>query len=457
MNPSSSGGPLVRRILLAAISLVALAGPALIVTLAPSAPPVAMMMANRRQVIVPATSIPKVEPVDLVALAPDDARTINAGIPFSTGPNPAARPFNLKDQPEDLARAVDCLAAAELYEAGDDSTGEKAVAQVVLNRVRHPAFPRTICGVVFEGSERSTGCQFTFTCDGAMVRRQPSAAGWDRARKIARSALTGSVFKPVGYATHYHTDWVVPYWQSSLDKIAAVGTHLFFRWSGWWGTPPAFNRRTETAEPVIAALAGFSDAHTPQAAIEQADAMVDAPVMISTAADGAADTFLVRVDPRAPPDSYQALAIGICGNRLHCTVMGWGDQKSIPVALPATPVQRSLMTFSYLRDRPSGFEKALWNCTQIRRSDTRQCMKPPTLLRLDEPHESQLAPGPRIDTPLPVLKLDGVRRRGMTDAEPGMRPGPVTGVTPPGTSPAPAPSAIPRPPRSSGGALQPPA
>ena len=103
--------------------------------------------------------------------------------------------------------------------------------QTVLNRVRHPAFPATVCGVVFQGSERSTGCQFTFTCDGALAR-QPSAAAWARARALAEQALDGAVDERVGNATHYHTDWVVPYWRTSLDKIAQVETHIFDRWRG---------------------------------------------------------------------------------------------------------------------------------------------------------------------------------------------------------------------------------
>ncbi|KEY99004.1 SleB-like protein, partial [Sphingomonas sp. BHC-A] len=177
----------------------------------------------------PATPPPAVAPVEVYALERDQARALNAAIPFSRLPNPAARPFIFSGSPVDLARATDCLAAAQLYEAGDDAVGERAVAQVVLNRVRHPAFPKTVCGVVFQGQERATGCQFTFTCDGALARA-PTQAAWERARDIARSALAGKVYRPVGYATHYHTDWVVPYWSGSLDKIASVGTHLFFRW-----------------------------------------------------------------------------------------------------------------------------------------------------------------------------------------------------------------------------------
>lgn len=204
--------------------------------------------------------LPRIEPLQLYALATDKARTLNAAIPFSKRVNPAASPFRFRGGAQDLARATDCLAAAQIYEAGDDAVGEQAVAQVVLNRVRHPAFPKSVCGVVFQGQERRTGCQFTFTCDGALTR-MPSPAAWTRARTIARAALAGTVFRPVGLATHYHTDWVVPYWSASLDKTAQVGTHLFFRWTGWWGTPPAFQASAGGTEPLIGRIARLSLAH----------------------------------------------------------------------------------------------------------------------------------------------------------------------------------------------------
>ena len=220
----------------------------------PAVRPVPKGIAVVPQRVVPKTELPPVEPVEFQSVDPNDARAFNATVPFSTLPNPAARPFRFSGSTDARLRAIDCLAAAELYEAGDDSEGERAVAQVVLNRVRHPAFPKSVCGVVFQGSERSTGCQFTFSCDGALQRWSPSEAAWDRARDVARMALNGAVYKPVGHATHYHTDWVVPYWSSSLEKITEVGTHLFFRWAGWWGTPPASNGRSlrefqETADP----------------------------------------------------------------------------------------------------------------------------------------------------------------------------------------------------------------
>jgi hypothetical protein len=160
----------------------------------------------------------------------------------------------------DEARAVDCLTAAVYYEAAYESLdGQRAVAQVVLNRMRHPAYPKTVCGVVFQGSERTTGCQFTFTCDGSL-KRTPSEAGWSRARQVAVAALNGYVMKRVGNATHYHAVYVAPYWSPNLVKVAAIGAHVFYRWTGGWGLPPAFSGSYAGAETEgfqIAALDGL--------------------------------------------------------------------------------------------------------------------------------------------------------------------------------------------------------
>ncbi|MFD1958893.1 cell wall hydrolase [Novosphingobium panipatense] len=89
----------------------------------------------------------------------------------------------------------------------------------MLNRVAHPAYPGTVCGVVYQGSERSTGCQFSFTCDGSLARR-PQPMFWERARAVARAALAGYVYAPAGLATHYHTVQVRPYWAPSLHPWA---------------------------------------------------------------------------------------------------------------------------------------------------------------------------------------------------------------------------------------------
>jgi hypothetical protein len=173
-------------------------------------------------------------------VAPEEAVKINSSIPIAA-PAGAARPFAAYDARSATGqRALDCLTSAIYYEAGQESTdGQRAVAQVILNRVRHPAFPASVCGVVYQGSTRQTGCQFTFTCDGSMARA-PMRASWDRARQVAAAALAGSVYPKVGNATHYHAYYVVPYWASSLAKSAVVGAHLFYRWSGGWGQPAAF-------------------------------------------------------------------------------------------------------------------------------------------------------------------------------------------------------------------------
>ena len=174
-------------------------------------------------------------------VSPQEAMLVNASMPFSILPNPAAKPFALKTADAvEQAHALQCLTAAVYYEAASQSDdGEAAVAQVVLNRLRHPLFPKTVCGVVFQGAQKTTGCQFTFTCDGSLGR-EPSVVGWNRAQRIAARALGGYVFKPVGEATHYHAEYVVPYWAPTLVKLTQVGAHIFYRWSGSGGLPGAF-------------------------------------------------------------------------------------------------------------------------------------------------------------------------------------------------------------------------
>ena len=198
---------------------------------------------------------PAPPPLLVRAIAPEDALAINQANPLASGPNPAARPFSLGSvDGATRARALECLTSAVYYEAGSqDTDGQRAVAQVVLNRTRHPAFPASVCQVVYQGSTRATGCQFTFTCDGSLAR-QPSAAGWARARKVAEAALDGYVYKAAGWATHYHANYVVPYWASSLAKNAIVGAHIFYRWEGGWGRPGAFAQRYSHREPDVAAL-----------------------------------------------------------------------------------------------------------------------------------------------------------------------------------------------------------
>jgi spore germination cell wall hydrolase CwlJ-like protein len=219
---------------------------------------------NVEPVASPAIPLSKPLPSQIRDLAPETALQVNSTIPVASGPNPAAVPFSFgKASGEARARALECLTSAIYYEAAQEPTdGQRAVAQIVINRLRHPAFPNSVCGVVYEGSTRTTGCQFTFTCDGSMTRA-PMAALWNRARKVADEALKGAVFAPVGLATHYHANYVVPYWASSLVKTSVEGAHIFYRWPGGWGRPAAFNDRWTGNEgnPAALRMAALSAPH----------------------------------------------------------------------------------------------------------------------------------------------------------------------------------------------------
>jgi len=151
----------------------------------------------------------------------------------------AARPFRLGNA-LDASRDLECLTQAAYYEArGEGADGMRAVAQVVLNRARHPAFPNSVCGVVFQGAGRRVGCQFSFTCDGSM-RGPVNRAAWNRARTVASAALSGSVYAGVGNATHFHTTGVSPSWRNSLLRVSQVGSHVFYRFGGRAGSSNAF-------------------------------------------------------------------------------------------------------------------------------------------------------------------------------------------------------------------------
>ena len=255
------------------------------------------------------------QPLTYQRLAPNDAYRFNASVPVSTEPLPAAAPFRLPEMDAaSRARAIDCLTAAIYYEAASESAlGQAAVAQVVLNRVRHPAFPNTVCGVVYSGSERRTGCQFTFTCDGARARA-PEPGAWLRARRVALAALGGAVTPEVGNATHYHTLWVAPYWSPSLVKVANIGAHTFYRWKGFTGGPAAFNRPHAGIEPAIPAWTGR--APLPEAEDDAAAAVADPaplppaePVVLlaaPVAAPAPATPAPVRPSPAPPSEPVAA-------------------------------------------------------------------------------------------------------------------------------------------------------
>jgi spore germination cell wall hydrolase CwlJ-like protein len=220
-------------------------------------------------------------------IAPESAVAINAAIPVVEGANPPAPPFSLANaSAADRARSLECLTVAIYYESATEPTdGQRAVAQVILNRVRHPAYPNTVCGVVFEGARRASGCQFSFTCGGAL-RRAPMPVYWERARAVAQAALNGYVYAPVGLALNYHANYVVPNWSATLVKSHVVGLHIFYRWRGGLGRPAAFSDAYAGAEPAIAWRGGFGQPLRPeaQAAVavsrqDQAAAAAEAAIM----------------------------------------------------------------------------------------------------------------------------------------------------------------------------------
>ena len=180
-----------------------------------------------------------------------EAQRLNAATP-TTGALRPAKPFVFDAATaEDRRRALRCLTQAVYFEAALEPTdGQEAVAQVVLNRVRDPNYANTVCGVVFEGAERVTGCQFSFTCDGSLAQT-PVAWAWDRARIVAERALSGHVATQVGTATHYHADYVHPWWAPTVAKITQIGAHIFYRWKGVYGETAAFRTVYRGHEPLI--------------------------------------------------------------------------------------------------------------------------------------------------------------------------------------------------------------
>ncbi|MFN3453046.1 MAG: cell wall hydrolase, partial [Sphingorhabdus sp.] len=217
-------------------------------------------------------------------------------------------------------KALRCMTQAIYYEAGfEPVAGRYAVAQVILNRMRHPAFPKSVCGVIYQGSTKP-GCQFSFACDGSLLRA-PSPKAWAEAQRVAQNVLAGSVTSAVGMATHYHANYVSPYWAPKLHKIRQLGAHIFYRWPGNWGRRVAFNGTYRGNEyiPAVSSLANMN---------------ADAAAGSDAALDTAATTPPVRdaLDRRADND---------IGGRIDTTktwrlTMPMGSETRAKAEAPAT-------------------------------------------------------------------------------------------------------------------------
>ncbi len=134
------------------------------------------------------------------------------------------------------AREQQCLASGIYFEArGESVKGQAAVAQVILNRVRNPSYPKTICGVVYQNEDWRNRCQFSFACD-AIKDRVNSEYHWRVARDVAMAVTAGKIWLPqVGSATHYHAVYVRPKWARTMEKVGRIGLHVFYRtYGGGW-------------------------------------------------------------------------------------------------------------------------------------------------------------------------------------------------------------------------------
>jgi len=130
-----------------------------------------------------------------------------------------------------------CMATGIYFEArGESYRGQVAVAQVIMNRVDHPNYPDTICGVVYQNQHRRNACQFSFACDGKTnVNRTSEVAAWDRAQSITQEVLNKEIYlTEVADATHYHATYVRPAWARNMDKLAQVGLHVFYKFKPGW-------------------------------------------------------------------------------------------------------------------------------------------------------------------------------------------------------------------------------
>lgn len=128
-----------------------------------------------------------------------------------------------------LVAEENCLARAVYFEARSESElGQLAVAKVILNRVKAPDYPKSICGVVYQGSDKRNSCQFSFACDG-MPDDIRSKAAWDRSKRIAQKAIAGDkTVQIMGAATNYHADYVRPKWSRNMKRLVKIGRHIFY-------------------------------------------------------------------------------------------------------------------------------------------------------------------------------------------------------------------------------------
>jgi spore germination cell wall hydrolase CwlJ-like protein len=197
-----------------------------------------------------------------LATLPPSAETI-AYRPSSSG---LSFKYKGESQAEFEERERRCLATAIYFEArGEPTQGQIAVGQVILNRVRAPQFPETICGVVYQG-QMAPGCQFSFACDGK-TDNPKRGAQWELAQSLSRKITSGQVWLPeVGYSTFYHADYVRPGWASAMNKIDSIGRHIFYKKRNEKPYVVEASTSTPESDPVTVSVASITPNVTPASA-----------------------------------------------------------------------------------------------------------------------------------------------------------------------------------------------
>ena len=202
---------------------------------------------------------------------------------------------------EEMLRQSECMATAIYYEARSESIkGQLGVAEVIVNRVNDHRYPNSVCDVVFQGATRTTGCQFTFTCDGAM-NKKPRGEKWEKAQTIAAHVMMELNERKTGGATHYHATYVDPVWNSGLIRTQKIGTHIFYRFprGSEWSVASARQSarlaqrraRLNAVMPAAAAVAAKPDVIKTAAPTAQTVADLNAQSLVKTQSSATVQTI----------------------------------------------------------------------------------------------------------------------------------------------------------------------
>ena len=133
--------------------------------------------------------------------------------------------------------AFDCLAQNIYFEARSESqAGMIAVAQVTMNRVKHPRYPNTVCEVVKQGPTYTWAehfpvrnkCQFSWFCDGKSDDPKDSKT-WIASVQVANNFMMAPTWDLTEGALWYHADYIYPYWAQHLNETVTINNHIFYR------------------------------------------------------------------------------------------------------------------------------------------------------------------------------------------------------------------------------------